>query len=80
VLSPSTMNNDRGRKLDFYKSIASLQVLLIVYQDEMRVESWTRSGSEWRHIVSVGPEAAVEMPEFTEPLALADLSEDVHLA
>jgi Uma2 family endonuclease len=79
VLSPSTMANDRGRKLEFYKSIASLQSLLIVYQDERRVESWTRSGEKWRYAVAQGAAASVDLPAFEAILPLADLYEDVLL-
>jgi Uma2 family endonuclease len=54
VLSPSTMSLDRGRKIDFYRTVPSLAVLLIVYSDEARVRyggartrigAWRRSGS-----------------------------------
>ena len=47
VLSRSTMINDRGRKLAFYQTIPSLRTILIVSQDEMRVEAWQRAGTEW---------------------------------
>ena len=47
VLSPSTMDYDRGGKLRFYKAMPSLRTLLIVYQDEARIEAWQRSGTDW---------------------------------
>ena len=47
VLSRSTMINDRGRKLAFYQTIPSLQTILIVSPEEVRVEAWRRSGVEW---------------------------------
>ncbi|GJD57597.1 Uma2 family endonuclease [Methylobacterium dankookense] len=46
VLSPSTILKDRGRKAEFYRTVSSLQVFLIVYQNEPRVEVWRR-GTDW---------------------------------
>jgi Uma2 family endonuclease len=42
VLSPSTMDVDRGPKLDFYKSLPTLRHIALVYQDQMRVEHYRR--------------------------------------
>jgi len=43
VLSPSTMVIDRGAKLAFYETLPSLAHIVLVYQDEMRVETWSRA-------------------------------------
>jgi len=49
VLSPSTEAIDRGEKLDNYRLIPSLTDYLIVAQDRMRVEHYSRiSDDEWR--------------------------------
>ncbi len=48
VLSSSTAANDRGRKLEFYQTIASLKTILLVYPEELRVEHWTRTGNGWK--------------------------------
>jgi Uma2 family endonuclease len=42
VLSPSTIDVDRGPKLDFYKSLPTLRHIAFVYQDQMRVEHYRR--------------------------------------
>ncbi len=42
VLSPSTIDIDRGPKLDFYKSLPTLRHIALVYQDQMRVEHYRR--------------------------------------
>lgn len=42
VLSPSTMDVDRGSKLDFYKSLPTIRHIALVYQDQMRVEHYRR--------------------------------------
>ena len=43
VLSPSTIDVDRGPKLDFYKSIPTMRHIVLVYQDQMRVEHYRRA-------------------------------------
>jgi Uma2 family endonuclease len=43
VLSPSTMDTDRGRKLDFYKSLPTVRHIVFIYQDQMRVEHYRRA-------------------------------------
>ena len=47
VLSRSTMINDRGRKLAFFQTVASLRTILLVSQDEIRVEAWRRGPEGW---------------------------------
>ena len=77
VLSPSTMSRDRGRKTDFYRSIASLQVFLIVYQDEPRVEAWRRDADgNWMKQVR-GPGETIDLPELGGRLAVADIYDDI---
>lgn len=48
VLSPSTIDVDRGDKLDFYKAQPTMMHIVLVYQDQMRVEHYRRTdrGSE----------------------------------
>lgn len=70
VLSPSTMSNDRGRKLAFYATVPSLQTLLIVYQDEARIEVFRRDASWAMRVVS--PDGSVDLPELGGVLALSD--------
>ena len=47
VLSPSTMDFDRGAKLEFYKSLATVQDIVLGYQDQVRVEHYRRDGEHW---------------------------------
>jgi Uma2 family endonuclease len=42
VLSPSTMRLDRGSKFERYRSMASVEQIVLVYQDQIRVEVWSR--------------------------------------
>lgn len=85
VLSPSTMVIDRGAKLAFYETLPSLAHIVLVYQDEMRVETWSRApaaededdGDEdaalprWRYEVTARPDDRLVLAalDFAMPLA-----------
>ena len=73
VLSPSTMDYDRGSKLDFYKSLASLRHIAIVYQDQMRIEHYRRVEDRWEiDVLTHGTDTlAFEAVEFTLPVSQA---------
>ena len=48
VLSPSTIDHDRGpqlavNKLAFYKSLPTIRHIALVYQDQMRIEHYRRT-------------------------------------
>ncbi|HYZ20741.1 MAG TPA: Uma2 family endonuclease [Rhodopila sp.] len=47
VLSPSTMDGNRGDKLHFYKSLPTLRHIVLAYQDDVRVEHYRRSDTGW---------------------------------
>ncbi|MBX9930767.1 MAG: Uma2 family endonuclease [Methylobacterium sp.] len=77
VLSPSTMTIDRGRKIDFYKTVASLRRFLIVYQDEVRIEMFSRVGAqEWESVV-LGLDNGIDLPELAGAVAVRDVYRDV---
>lgn len=77
VLSPSTMSRDRGRKTDFYRSIASLKLFLIVYQDEPRVELWRRSADGGWAFEARGLDGTIDLPELGGALAVAEIYDDI---
>jgi Uma2 family endonuclease len=47
VPSPSTANYDRGEKLTHYQRIESLEELVLVADDERRVDVWRRTPVGW---------------------------------
>ncbi|WP_438345073.1 Uma2 family endonuclease [Methylorubrum populi] len=77
VLSPSTMSRDRGRKTDFYRSLASLKLFLIVYQDEPRVEVWRRGADGGWAFEARGLDRAIGPPELGGDLAVAEIYDDI---
>lgn len=79
VLSRSTMSNDRGRKLDFYRAIPSLRTILIVYQNEMRIEVWQRADEGWTDLVLKTEDAVLSLPELGGDLHLTDIYDGIGL-
>ena len=47
VLSPSTEKEDRTDKLDFYRSLESVEAVLLVWQDKRRVQVVRREPDRW---------------------------------
>jgi Uma2 family endonuclease len=47
VLSDSTESYDRGRKFDHYRQLESLREYVMIAQDEVKVERYTRQGDDW---------------------------------
>ena len=47
VLSPTTEAYDRGVKFSHYRSIGSLREFVLISQDRMWVERFTRQGNDW---------------------------------
>ncbi len=67
VLSPTTEKKDRGKKFTGYRGLHSLKDYILVDQDEVLVDQYTRDGNQWRltihdrhadvlHLASIGCE------------------------
>ena len=71
VLSPSTIDVDRGPKLDFYKSLPTVRHIAFAYQDQTRVEHYRRGEQGFELEVLTRPEDIVhfEAVEFRIDLA-----------
>lgn len=80
VLSPSTIRHDRVRKFDRYTAIESVTQIVLVYQDEIRVESFVREGEDWPMLVVGDLNAALAIPFLEAELRLTDIYEGTALA
>ena len=72
VLSPSTESYDRGLKLQAYRTIASLQDYILVNQNEIRIEQYTRQENNlWilRDYQSLDEELAISSLGVLLPLS-----------
>jgi Uma2 family endonuclease len=47
VLSPSTIEHDRGRKAYDYRQIGSVQEIVLVSSEQRQVVIWRRRGAKW---------------------------------
>lgn len=72
VLSPRTIDVDRGRKLEFYKSLPTLRHIALVYQDQIRVELYHRSEAGWDLTVLTTPDAMLTFAAVAFEVGLAE--------
>ena len=81
VLSPSTEGYDRGRKLAIYMAVPSIVEIVLVSQDQVRVDKYTRQPDGiWRFDVLAGREARVRFESLGCEIVLADFFDGVELA
>jgi Uma2 family endonuclease len=74
VLSPSTMNYDRGEKWEFYQQLPSLTDYLLVWQDRPQLEHYSlQSDESWRYVRTIGLEQIVTIASINCRLSLADV-------
>ncbi len=79
VLSPSTQRFDRGIKLEEYRRMASVQAILLISSDRVRVEVHIRTGRLWKHHIVAGLDKFIELPSPRCILPLAEIYEGVDL-
>ena len=77
VLSKSTESYDRGAKFAQYRQLPSLQTYLLVSQDRLLVERFTRDGNEWRYQAYEHADEVVNITAIDCTLRLADCYERV---
>ncbi|PJF39737.1 MAG: hypothetical protein CUN54_07880 [Phototrophicales bacterium] len=74
VLSPSTEDFDRGRKFTQYRQIASLKDYILVSQNQMQIEHYTRQTTDsWLLTVMTHAEDELVLPSIDCVLALSDI-------
>lgn len=74
VLSKSTHWIDITRKLDDYKSVASIKHIVFLAQEEARGQCWSR-GADWEVAYFEGLAAVVDLPALGVRLALGEAYE-----
>jgi Uma2 family endonuclease len=77
VLSPSTIDNDRGRKLRFYKALPTVQHIVLIYSDQKRVEHYARAEEGWRFEALTEPEQVLALEAVDFAIELAQLYFDL---
>jgi Uma2 family endonuclease len=80
VLSPSSMDSDRGAKLRFYKnSLPMLQHIALVYQDQIRVEHFWRTDVGWSVETLVSTDAVLRFEVIDFEIGVAEIYAGVEI-
>ena len=69
VLSPSTGPVDRWRKVADYRTLPSVQAIIVAFADERRIEVQRRTADGWRVEDLIG-QAELELPRCATPIPL----------
>ena len=78
VLSPSTENDDPGKKFQHYRTLDSLQEYLLASQDSPRLEHFLRQDNgQWLFSDVTEVDAQLELPSIGCSLLLRDVYEKV---
>ncbi|KMO40530.1 hypothetical protein VQ02_07405 [Methylobacterium variabile] len=78
VLSPSTRDFDAFDKLEEYKAVASLAVILLVEPNAPEIALWRRDADgAWQRRLVSGLDRSINLPELDMSLALADVYDGV---
>ena len=80
VTSPSSQMRDRIDKLDYYQAIPSIEAYLIVEQDRMRVDLFTRANGGWNMRSYSAADDVIPLAALECELALAEVYRGVELA
>jgi Uma2 family endonuclease len=77
ILSPSTQHIDRGRKMEAYKEIPSLQEYILVDQAEPVIHRNRKQGDGWSTRVFVGIGGVAELLPDNFAISMKDIYEGV---
>lgn len=77
VLSPSTANLDRTRKLAEYKTVTTIDVVLLIETELAEVAVHRRVDGQWQLETAHGLDKVIALPEIAAKLSLADLYESI---
>lgn len=80
VLSPSTMNFDRFRKVELYKSVPSIVYILLVDTEKPQLTLHARDGERWTLHDFTTLDAVVDLPAIEARLAAIDVFEGLPFA
>ena len=77
VISPSSIEHDRVVKLGLYQAVASIQAYLIVEQDQILAELYTRGESGWDLKTFARPDDEIALEALNCRLPLRDIYERI---
>lgn len=78
ILSPTTRTFDRTGKIEEYKTVESLEYILLIDPDWPQVRLYWRDGERrWDSVRLLGLEAVIDLPVLEISLPLSDLYRDL---
>jgi Uma2 family endonuclease len=78
VLSPSTESYDRGKKFRHYRTLESLQEYVLIAQDSIQIEHYSRQADEQWLLNDISqPDASLDLRSIGCTLLAADMYEKV---
>ena len=80
VASENSMQRDSVVKLREYSNLPSLQYYLIISQDEMLVQFYSRTNKNWSFEIFDSPNETINCPTFNLKITLAEIYDDVVFA
>ncbi len=81
VLSPSTESFDRGRKFEYYRTVASLTEYVLVSQKEPIVEIYFKQNEKnWLYSVAKGIEENIVLQSLSSGIGLKEIYQKVENA
>ena len=75
VLSPSTLSFDRFRKLEEYKTVPTVQAVILVDTEAPQATVHRGTGQSWSATTFEGLDAEIALPEIEARLPLSELYE-----
>ncbi len=79
VVSPSTIDLDRGHKLQFYEKLPTVRHIVLAYADRKRVEHYRRTEGGWEGEVRSTSESTLVLDAVEFRVDLARIYFGVHL-
>ena len=80
VLSETTESYDRGKKFGHYQRLTSLKEYVLVAQDEVRVERYTRQGDDWILSVFTSLDDTLRLTSIDCEIPLREIYEKVEFS
>lgn len=77
ILSPLTEAYDRGKKFAQFQRIESLREYILVAQDQVRVECYSRQGSQWLLTTWDSPAGTLQIESIDCQVRLRDIYDKV---
>jgi Uma2 family endonuclease len=77
VMSPSSEDYDQGTKANFYLSLDSVQIYLVLHQDQQRALLYTRGDDRWIRRIFTDDDAMIPLDALNISIPVSEIYSDV---